>query len=173
MVLFMLGGCSPPVEPVKVGDIGGEDDLGGWTSTYTSEEFPALNCPNGQAVRGIDCAGSFCDNIALYCAPTGWLLGAAEWLPYFSEEGAGGEDEGRCVHDDAWMTGINCKGGFCDQISMHCTHMLGSSTGDCKWSGWRSEEQAPFSAPLGYYIKGIECAGPFCDDKRYRYCEMD
>jgi hypothetical protein len=172
--LIVLGACSVPWEPdgVDLGVLGDDDDeLGAWTS-YTSEEYPALNCPNGQAVSGVDCEGSFCDNIALYCAATGWTSGSSQWLPYFSEEGAGGADEGRCTSDDMWMTGIGCKGGFCDRISMQCTQLLGSSTGDCMWSGWRSEEQAPYYAPVDYYIKGIECAGPFCDDKRYRYCQM-
>lgn len=176
-VLLVLGGCSAPMEPAGLGDIDADEDVGAdeelndWTS-YTSEEYPALSCADGQAVRGVDCAGHFCDNIALYCAFTGWTSGTTKWLSYFSEEGSGGADEGRCPDDDVWMTGINCKGGFCDNISMQCTQMLGTSTGACTWSGWHSEEQAPFYAPMDSYIKGIECAGPFCDNKRYRYCEM-
>lgn len=179
--VFLLGGCQAPWEPDDGGvdddDDGNVDDddddeeLGGWTA-FTSEEYAALSCPDGQAVQGADCEGSFCDDVALYCAPTGWASGATAWLPYFSEEGAGAADEGHCLDDDMWMTGINCKGGFCDGISMQCTQMIGSTTGACQWSGWYSEEQAPFYAPADHYIKGIECAGAFCDRKRYRYCHM-
>jgi hypothetical protein len=180
--LLVVLGCAGPTEPDGVGSGNGSgigdidandvvDEPGEWTA-YTSEEYPALSCPNGYAVQGVDCDGSFCDNIALYCAFTGWDTGATKWLPYFSEEGSGSADEGRCVGDDVWMTGLGCKGGFCDQISMQCTQMLGSSTGACAWTGWRSEEQAPYYAPVGDYIKAIECDGPFCDRKRYRHCEM-
>lgn len=176
--LFLLGGCSAPWEPEDGGDIGddevfgdGGDELGTWT-TYTSEEFPALRCPDGQAAQGADCAGGFCDDIALYCTPTGWTTGASVWLPFFSEEGSGAGDEGHCLDDDMWMNGIKCKGGFCDRISMQCAQMIGSSTGLCEWSGWYSEEQEPFYAPTDFFIKGVECAGAFCDRKRYRYCHM-
>jgi hypothetical protein len=166
----LLGGCAASSGPGE-GDLGTEDEFGQWTP-YTSEEFPALTCPNGQAVRGADCAGHFCDDVALYCTSTGWTTGASVWLPYFSEEGNGAGDESHCLDDDMWMTGLDCKGGFCDNISMQCTQMLGSSAGACVWSGWYSEEQAPFYAPTDFYIKGIECAGPFCDTKRYHYCHM-
>jgi hypothetical protein len=196
LAVLLLSGCSAPAEPYEIGGIGDVDandaidandasdandandandasgEIGEWTA-YTSEEHPALSCPAGQVVRGIDCEGSFCDNIALYCAATGLASGATKWLPYFSEEGSGGTDEGRCASDDTWMTGIHCKGGFCDQLSIQCTQMLESSTGACVWSHWHSEEQAPFVAPAGYYLDGIECDGPFCDEKRYHHCEMD
>lgn len=169
--MLPLFGCQASLG-VSGGDIDGGDGLGDWT-TYVSEEDAALSCPAAAAARGVDCAGSFCDDVALFCSPTTFAVGASHWLPFFSEEGPGAADEGHCLDDDMWMTGIHCQGGFCDRISLQCTQLLGSSAGECGWSGWYSEEQAPFYAPADAYIKGIECAGPFCDKKRYRYCEMD
>jgi hypothetical protein len=170
-----LGGCEGPPDGEDIVDIGdpGSDveGLRTWTA-YTSEEWPPLECPNGQAVQGIDCTGSYCDNVALYCAHTGRNSGASTWLPYFSEEGSGTADEGHCVSADMWLTGINCKGSYCDDLTMRCTQMLGSWTGTCWWSGWYSEEEAPFYASGSTFIKGIECDGDYCDNKRYRYCQM-
>lgn len=71
-----------------------------------------------------------------------------------------------------WMTGISCNGSYCDNISLLCSQMSGSSTGSCSWSGWYSEEQGPFYAPWGYFIKGVQCSGRYCDNKRYRYCQL-
>jgi hypothetical protein len=174
-----LAGCEAPSEfdgdAAVTDDVetdgAGDDQLRAWTG-YTSEETPPLTCAYGHAVQGLDCTGGYCDNVALYCTPTGRATGWGTWLPYFSEEGSYGADEGHCAGGDMWMTGLSCSGGYCDNISMLCSQMIGSSTGDCGWSGWYSEEQAPFYAPYGYYVKGIECDGGYCDNKRYRYCRM-
>jgi hypothetical protein len=162
---FLLTGCDAPAEL---------DDQGPWSwSGKTSDEYPPLSCPSGGAVHGIECEGSFCDNIELDCMSTGRAAGENTWLPYFSEEGTGSADEGRCKGDDTWMTGIACRGPFCDNITVECSQILGSSTGTCEWSKWYSEEQPAFHSPGdSSYIKGIECDGSFCDRMRYRHCEM-
>jgi hypothetical protein len=170
-----LGACQPPPDGEDIGDIGdaGSDyeELRTWT-VYTSDEHPPLECPVGQALQGMDCTGSYCDNVALYCAYTGRMGSRSTWLPYFSEEGSGTADEGHCVSGDMWLTGVNCRGKYCDDLTMRCTQMVGSWTGTCWWSGWYSEEDAPFYASGGTFIKGIECEGDHCDNKRYRYCQM-
>jgi hypothetical protein len=157
------------------GDGDGCGDVGPWSWTKeTSDEYPPLSCPSGGAVHGVGCTGHFCDDVELHCMSTGHPGGENTWLPYFSEEeGWGFVNQGRCKGDDEWMTGISCMGSFCDNVSVQCSQILGSSTGTCKWSGWRSEEQDPFHSPGDtWFIKGIECDGAFCDRMRYRYCEM-
>lgn len=168
----LLSGCEPPEYDESAADasLDGES-LRSWTA-YTSEEYPPLECPNGQAVQGIDCTGGYCDNMALYCEYTGRVSGYSTWVPYFSEEGSGTADEGHCVGGDMWFSGINCKGGYCDDLTLRCTQLIGSWSGTCWWSGWYSEEQAPFYASGGAFIKGIECDGGYCDNMRYRYCQM-
>lgn len=173
---YWLAGCDAPQEideDVNGGDVGSAEDeeLRSWTA-YTSEETPPLECPLGQALQGVDCTGDYCDNTALYCSPTGRPTGGSTWLPYFSEEGTGGADEGHCHNSDMWLTGMNCKGSYCDNITLRCTQLIGSWTGSCWWSSWYSEEQAPFYASWGTYIKGMECDGAYCDNKRYYYCRM-
>ena len=152
--------------------IGCEEPAPGYTE-YTSDEVPALICPEGEAVRGVDCSGAWCDNISLLCEATGLLTGAQTWQPYFSEEaGTGRANESYCPSPDWWMSGIDCMGGWCDDLSMLCTQFVGSSTGACVWSGWYSEETGSFIAPEAHFITGIECRGNFCDEMRYQYCEM-
>jgi hypothetical protein len=177
---YLLAGCEAPSEldgdaavPDDVGNDGaGDDQLRAWTG-YTSEETPPLTCGHGQVVQGLDCTGKYCDNVALYCTNTGRATGWGTWLPYFSEEGSGAANEGHCAAGDMWMTGLGCSGSYCDNVSMQCSQMIGSWTGGCLWSPqWYSEEQAPFYAPHGYYIKGIKCGGSYCDNMRYLYCQM-
>ena len=130
------------------------------------------NVPVGEVVQGTHCTGGYCDNTALYCNYTGRTNGWSTWQPYISEEGEGSADEAHCNNTDMWMTGMSCTGGYCDNVSIRCTQMIGSSTGSCWWSGWYSEEQQPFFASSGTFVKGIECDGDYCDNKRYHYCWM-
>ncbi|KIG19276.1 hypothetical protein DB30_03832 [Enhygromyxa salina] len=148
------------------------DMFRGWIG-YTSEEYPSLMCPNHYAVRGFDCDGSYCDNVSPYCEEVGGTqIGSSYWTDYFSEEGSGYENEGHCWGSNEWMTGVDCTGSYCDNLSLRCTAFPGSKTGNCYWSGWYSEEQSAFMAGNGYYIKGMECNGSYCDNKRYRYCRF-
>lgn len=159
-------GCE---EPSKVGyrvEDGDGNDFRGW-SAYTSEEYPPLLCREGYTVRGVDCIGKHCDTIAVYCGFTDRRVGEHIWLPSVSEEG------GHCAGTNMWMTGLACHGKYCDDLSLRCSELFGSSTGSCAWSDWYSEERPPFTAPAGRYVKGIECSGSYCGDKRYRFCWMD
>lgn len=70
------------------------------------------------------------------------------------------------------MTGLDCDGGWCDNISLACTQVFGRSVGTCYWSGYYSEESGPFQAPGGYYLCGMQCRGSRCDDMRYYYCRL-
>jgi hypothetical protein len=164
---WLTGGCEDPDTSMDEDP----EDPRAWTG-YTSEEYPPLSCPDQHAVRGAHCTGGYCDNIALYCSYTGRYAEDPTWMPYFSEEGSGTTDEGHCLDNDRWLTGISCNGGYCDNLSLLCARVPGSSTGGCTWSGWYSEEDGPFVAPVGYYVKGIECDGGYCDNLRYRYCWM-
>jgi hypothetical protein len=173
---YLLGGCDEPAELDEVVADSGDVDLGdeqfrSWTG-YTSEEYPPLSCPYGEAVQGADCKGSYCDNISLYCNSTGRGTGWSTWTPYFSEEGSGTANEGHCVGGDMWMTGVACKGRYCDNLSLMCSQLVNSSTGECGWTEWYSEEQGAFGGYPGYFVKGIECSGRYCDNKRYYYCLM-
>jgi hypothetical protein len=174
---YLLCACDPPSGTDEEGVVDGLVDgcgLESWSWTgQTSDEYPPLSCPSGGAVHGVECEGNFCDDIELHCMSTGRVGGVNTWLPYFSEEGDGSDDQARCKDPDMWMSGISCRGFFCDFISIECSQIIDSSTGTCDWSEWYSEEQPPFHAPAGdYFLKGVECDGNFCDQMRYQYCEM-
>src|SRR5690349_1524348 len=173
--IYLLAACDEPADAEKTDDPSivdpNSDEERSWTG-YTSEEYPPLICPDQQAVLGVDCNGGYCDNVSLYCSWTGRASGTQSWQPYFSEEGSNGANESYCPGNDMWMAGIACNGGYCDNVSLLCTQFLGSTTGYCEWSGWFSEEQAPFVAPWGYFVKGVKCGGSYCDNMRYYYCWM-
>ena len=47
---------------------------------------------------------------------------------------------------------------------------LDVSLTNCFWSDWVSEE-APSSVTYWTFIAGVQCRGPYCDDKRFFYCD--
>ncbi|MCH9688604.1 MAG: hypothetical protein K0V04_44645 [Deltaproteobacteria bacterium] len=66
-----------------------------------------------------------------------------------------------------------CKGSFCNYLSVECTTTNNNpAPHTCTWSGWFSEEDPDFLAPSGQAIKGVQCSGSNCDDKRYWYCPI-
>lgn len=179
---LLAGGCGPDQSPVddidpsmevEIAVDGNGDGPRAW-SGFVSEEQPPTICPNNYAVRGFDCDGSYCDNVAINCRPVfGAEFGQSIWTPYFSEEGSMDERRGQCAGPQRWMTGVACSGSYCDNLTIRCTAFPGTTPSNCSWSGWFSEEQPRFNAPNGYFIKTVECGGSYCDNKRYRYCRMN
>ncbi|WP_157595180.1 hypothetical protein [Plesiocystis pacifica] len=161
-------------EVLDAGDTGAEgldeDTFRFWTG-WTSEEDPPSACPNRYVARGVDCKGKYCDDLKMDCHYTGRWHGDTSWLPAISEESP--QNVASCTASNEWMTGFSCSGKYCDNVSLRCTELANTSTGSCTWSGWYSEEQAPFNAPSGRYIKGMRCNGKYCDNKQYRHCVMN
>jgi hypothetical protein len=122
------------------------------------------------------------------------------WIPYFSEEGAtSGKNRQFCQNKygtiDGIVTGIQCTGNYCDNISLECTKPL--ATGmlqQCGWSEkctfnwqtgqwecedwWLSEHdggwfysRGPRSKHSGF-ITGVECRGSNCSAQRFRLCSL-
>lgn len=142
--------------------------LGSGWSAYISKNTPPKTCNTGQLIRGAQCRGGWCKNIRLQCQgassgkPT-WRT----WTSYFSEE----KKNWRYCPHNTWMSGLVCRGKRCNDIAMECTHM-GRAGRNCRWSGWFSEEDPAFSASKGHFIRGIQCGGNYCDNKRYYHCQM-
>jgi len=140
-----------------------------WTGVWFSEEPPASLCPPGQVNTGVACAGGYCDSMQLECHPT-QTVGAGTWTSWFSDEGY----NYRICDGNKYVTGMQCSGWWCDNLALYC-----SSTGytpgahQCTWSGWHSEEDPPFYAPVGTAIKGVQCSGYYCDSLRYQYCTIN
>lgn len=140
----------------------------GWTYP-TSEETPPANCDPGSMVNQVGCSGGWCDNIRLFCVPTGQSTAGATWTPYFSEEGT----TYRICPARHWVSGVSCKGGWCDNVSLECTHYPNVEPKYCYWTGWVSEEGGgTLSFGPGFYARGAQCSGGWCDNLRFYICQL-
>ena len=95
-----------------------------WHSKVISEEQPnasfrtdILSQPG--FVGGLGCSGQYCDNISFFVITTPHIVhtGQWEWKPFFSEESPG---RSICAQNQ-FVTGVGCKGDYCDNISLHCS----------------------------------------------------
>lgn len=142
---------------------------------WVSEEFGSAICKPTQAATQVECRGSYCDQIRLYCntmpgglmyddqAETAWVEYGGNWL------GEGNQKDAVCL-DGYWATGIECMGDFCDNVRLLCTRGT-RSHGDCEWTPdlW-SEESGIYRGKPGYFLAGVHCEGTHCDNKRYYVC---
>jgi hypothetical protein len=181
--VLWTGGCDEPVEiDERAGKISAEaldeDELeigsiplatvSGWTR-YTSEESPPIGCEQTSMVTAFGCSGSYCDNVRMYCSPTGLSGSGSSWTTYFSEEG----NNRRFCGDRQWMVGLACSGRYCDNLAIQCRSFLASSPNGCFWTGWISEEGGgTLYFGQGYYARGMECSGSYCDNKRFWVCRL-
>ena len=143
-------------------------DASAQSTPSTSEENPPIACNAGQAVTGVRCTGSNCDNIAAYCANIGTRTTTVRsWTPFVSEEGGGT----RYCPGNGFVTGFACNGSYCDNVSLECTTFSSVTPRNCYWTGWVSEEYGgTLLFPGGYYAAGMQCAGGYCDNKRFYIC---
>jgi hypothetical protein len=141
-------------------------------------------CPTGTAVTGFACANSYCGTLTARCGdpirktvsehrtPPRCAPGSAcdvSWTQSFSEEGGG---KGFCPTGKV-VGGVQCFGRNCDSIQLACvSHERDVHPTQCRWSGWHSEEQAPFFTGASGAIVGAQCAGSYCDNKRYYHCDF-
>ena len=154
------------------------EDVSGFTSIMTAEtsdEFGSLSpaiCPEHAIASGISCSSRYCDNIALICSGNySHLDGMEHWTRYISEESSSGTNVAVCPGNKL-LSGIRCKGNYCDKIALRCSDYYGLKKGPCVWSDWFSEEEKKPNIPLGSYVAGIECRGSYCDNKRAYYCQV-
>jgi hypothetical protein len=86
-------------------------------SEYFSEEPPNQYTTDG-FISGLACNGKLCDNISLRTFTSSSLknIGQCYFGPSFSEENNGHYE---CRHD-FYMSGLWCRGGYCDNISLYC-----------------------------------------------------
>jgi hypothetical protein len=137
----------------------------GWFSEYT----PPSTCPTNTLVTGTQCWGGWCNWMQLECHPGNGTHGSRSWTVYFSEENTNYQ----ICPGSAYVSGMSCTGGYCDNISLECTTTnTNPAPHTCAWSGWFSEEDAPFYAPWATAVKGVQCSGDNCDALRYYYCPV-
>ena len=168
----------------------------GWQGPISEETSGTFCGPSNEAVNGFDCDGSYCDNVSIRCGtlPYGITMSHWNWKDFFSEEdnGIGQTSSGGWYQSDRsysevcnWagapsiMTGIRCRGRYCDDISIECGIPMLDVGGvqetieleNCSWTGPRSEEQSPLQLSNQQFISGIACYDSYCDNKTFYVCE--
>jgi hypothetical protein len=171
-----------------------------WTDYVSEEDGPALCNESTEGAVGFACTGDYCDNVALLCESFPYGALAPSWNGYltafFSEEHDGfstwyssgwyrfdNENYEVCHNHQSSpgvLTGIDCSGDYCDNISLECRQPEGTVSGvyrklnatNCSWSGWYSEEQGSVDFGMHRYITGVECSGDYCDNKRFYVCSL-
>lgn len=62
------------------------------------------------------------------------------------------------------VTGFNCDGGYCDDVSIEC-HGYGGTMGASTWSAWFEHNgKNRHECNAGSYVTGIVCSGDNCDN---------
>ncbi|MEM7160692.1 MAG: hypothetical protein AAF799_48090 [Myxococcota bacterium] len=138
----------------------------GWIEAV-SEETPPATCDGNGAAIWVDCMGSNCDDVQMFCGSHSGTPGTRSWTTWFSEEGT----SWRICPGTEYVTGIACKGYWCDDVSIECTD-LGLSAQSCWWSSYFKSNDPIFQAPSGHLIAGMQCKGAYCDEMRYFTCEV-
>jgi hypothetical protein len=151
-----------------------QDISAGWTPS-TSEELPPVFCDGSSLVAAAQCTGRFCDNVSLFCKQTQTAAGVpvqrgvSSATPFFSDEGGGQQI---CV-TGSWVTGMQCTGRFCDNVSLTCTEFTNVNAINCHWTGPVSEENGgTLDFGAGFYARGAKCTGSFCDNMSYFVCQI-
>lgn len=167
-----LGAIPEPPPPVHDERSSEKDFRGatyslGW-SEWISKNLPPRTCDVGSLVNGALCRGGWCKNLQIRCEHSRHGKASRRtWTSYFSEE----KTNWRYCPDYSWMSGLVCRGKRCNDIAMECTKMDRAGSA-CRWSGWFSEEDPAFTAGGGRFIRGIQCGGDYCDNKRYYHCAI-
>jgi len=150
-----------------------------------SEETAPVTCGNRLLV-GITCSGRYCDNITPICGSTRHDLFDIDWTKYVSEEGEATATCGVANPFDRWegasdppafITGLACKGSYCDDVALECVALRDAFPGSlggslCRWTGWVSEETPTLRFPSGFAAVRMQCSGRYCDNKRFFVCPV-
>jgi hypothetical protein len=143
--------------------------------SFTSFNTEVETCPSNSLTTGIRCWGEYCRVVGLECLtnPSFGLDGAYYWTDKFSEEGASTGNNYRTCRDGYFVTGTDCTGDYCDNISLRCSHVTSGYHIACYWEPTRISEEnvGGIYARDGYYVAGLMCEGSNCDYKRIYACQ--
>jgi hypothetical protein len=164
---------------------------------WISDETRGMSCGAGYGLAKVECAGRYCDNIKLTCAPyidrpLQREPAGAYWTKWFSEERTGDVVEGFNfpVLADPYSIaiGMQCRGSYCDDIRLRMLPLSRTSSPtldskldqpDCRLSASFSEEAGAGSPspnpPVGQareIVRRVGCAGGYCDNLRVEWCKV-
>lgn len=142
-----------------------------WSIGVSEETNPAY-CAKQFMMGGVYFSGSYSDNAYLYCIDqsaqnTATGTRYSSWTSWFSEESPNSRE---CT-GDSWLTGIRCRGNYCDDVQLLCTQFIGKNGSNCSWTAAYSEESGVKLFPSGYFAKGARCTGSNCDNMSFYVCQ--
>jgi len=118
-------------------------------------------------ISGVACAGGWCTYLVVNSVYSGCkAVGKGRVLKQFSEENGG---YSYCRSNEV-VTHIHLSGARGDNLNLYC-QPLNSATCETDthavWTSWFSEEKPNYKyCPTGYLLRGIQCHGGWCDNKR-------
>lgn len=143
----------------------------GFGPRFSEEQRPA-SCPRGQAVKGIECSGRYCDNKRLYCCDYTNGGRVDKYARFKLSDWFSEEKNGRAINRDGFVSGLACKGRYCDNLRITFVESRSlTNRGQCERTDWFSEEEGFRECPRGKFAAGIYCAGRYCDDIKLYCCD--
>lgn len=153
-------------------DLVADDRPQAWPTTgWVSNEDPPASCRNDEIAIGFGCGDTNCDDMALECAVMGGTIDYGFWSEWISEESP--NNVHLCPFDQ-YVTDVVCTGKNCDKVAVQCTSTSYDKNG-CFWGEYvdpPTNVALTYSAPEGFGIAGIQCAGSYCDRVRAWVCEL-
>jgi len=143
------------------------NDAACWTREFSEERSGDMQCGRNMAVAGLWCSGKYCDNKSLYCKrlpPSVGNVTTATNSKWISEEKPNASfrtDQGGGVK---LVSGLKCKGKYCDNLSGYTITTNLTKTGQWKWLSFFSEEHGGKVCGKDQYVTGIGCKGSYCDN---------
>lgn len=152
----------------KVCEYDGAQLSRGWQRKFSEESSGLGLCPQNQAVTGIWCSGSRCDNINLHCTklPPEVRIRSQRWLPNaISEENGRNTIETDRGQLFAVATGLQCLGGWCDNIKtqVYPNEQLRAFAGASHWTEY-AKNNGYAKCGDGEFVTGLRCKGPYCSE---------
>jgi hypothetical protein len=157
------------------GDPAAFDPIGGLTDRLHAQGFTWGNwvgfettpdtCAANAITSGAACLDS-CSFIRPECHAYGGTLGSSHWESFFSEELP---NERLCPGANEYVTGVACKGWWCDDVALECTQTPYAKN-SCYWTG--AVSNGSYLAPWGQGIVGMRCLGGYCSSMEYRVCNL-
>ncbi len=142
-------------------------DTACWTRRFSEERSGDMRCGRNMAVAGLWCSGKYCDNKSLYCKrlpPRTKTAAARKNSKWISEEKPNASFRIDKRGKGKLVSGLKCKGRYCDNLSGYTIDTSLRNTGQWKWLPFFSEEHGGRVCGKNQYVTGIGCKGSYCDN---------
>ncbi len=129
------------------------------------------HCPSGYALRGMRCAGSWCDDKDLLCCP--YLGGAPDGDAKTTQSRTLSEEFPNSLQSKRFFNGLTCFGPYCDVVrpfEFKSPRLVKAK--QCAWSAWSSEQPGAWlDCRLGSFVAGLRCRDDYCGEVGLYCCQ--